>query len=80
MTDMQDLLARQRAAYRREGAPTLAARRAGLDALETILLHERGGIARAISADFGNRSLDETVLLEVIPLLAAVRHLSLIHI
>ena len=71
---MHDLLARQRAAHRREGAPTLAARRAALDSLEDILRRDRGAIARAISADFGNRSLDETVLLEVIPLLAAVRH------
>ncbi len=71
---MKELLALQRNAFEREGAPTLAARRASLDTLERILRRHRMEIARAISADFGNRSLDETQLLEVVPLVGWLRH------
>lgn len=71
---MNDLLARQRAAFQREGAPSLEARRATLTALEHLVRTHRGEIARAISADFGNRSLDETQLLEVVPLISWLRH------
>ncbi len=71
---MKELLARQRAAFEREGAPTLDARRATLAALETLIRTHRQEIARAISADFGNRSLDETQLLEVVPLVSWLRH------
>jgi coniferyl-aldehyde dehydrogenase len=74
MTDMDAILAAQRAAFGRDGAPPLAARRAALDALQDLIRRHRTAIARAISADFGNRSLDETVLLEVVPLDARIRH------
>ncbi len=71
---MKELLARQRAAFEREGAPTLAARRYTLAALENMVRTHRMEFARAISADFGNRSLDETQLLEVVPLISWLRH------
>ena len=71
---MKEILDRQRAAFEREGTPTLEARRATLGALETMVRTHRMEIARAISADFGNRSLDETQLLEVVPLIAWLRH------
>jgi coniferyl-aldehyde dehydrogenase len=74
MTDMQDLLSRQKAAFLLEMAPTHDVRRDRLDRLEGMVLRHESEIAAAISADFGNRSANETSLLEVTPLLGAIRH------
>ena len=71
---MRELLARQRAAFEREDAPTLEARRAALATLDALLRTHRHEIARTISADFGNRSRDETQLLEVVPLISWIGH------
>lgn len=44
-----------------------------LDAIEHLINHNREAVAEAISADFGHRSKSETLLLEIFPLLEAVR-------
>jgi coniferyl-aldehyde dehydrogenase len=74
MSPLQDLLERQRAAFRLDINPGLAARRALLDRIEAMILRHEDEIARAISDDFGNRSVHETQLLELLPLLGALRH------
>ena len=64
----------QHAASRREAKPTLEQRREALAKLRSLILDNRSAIANAISADFGNRSQDETELLEIVPSLNAIRH------
>jgi coniferyl-aldehyde dehydrogenase len=64
----------QHAASRREAKPTLAQRLDALGRLRALVLDHRRKIADAISADFGNRSADETQLLEVAPVLNAIRY------
>ena len=71
---MQHLLARQRAAFLREGPPTLALRLSALSRLRAAVLDRREAIAAAISADFGHRSPDETAIMELMPLLQTLRH------
>ncbi|TYO67109.1 coniferyl aldehyde dehydrogenase [Bradyrhizobium hipponense] len=59
------LLARQRAAFLREGAPSLAQRRADLSKFRAAIIGHRKAIEDAINADFGHRSRHETAIMEV---------------
>ncbi|GAA2568150.1 hypothetical protein GCM10010304_01680 [Streptomyces roseoviolaceus] len=59
------ILAVQRAAYRRDGAPSLAARRSDLSRFKAALIARRSAIEEAINADFGNRSRHETAMMEL---------------
>lgn len=72
--EARELFDAQRAASRRDPAPTLAARRAALDTLKRLISANDQAIADAISRDFGNRSRHESQLLEVVPLLGAIGH------
>jgi coniferyl-aldehyde dehydrogenase len=59
------LLARQRAAFLREGAPSLEQRRADLTKFRAAIIGHRKAIEDAINADFGHRSRYETAIMEV---------------
>ena len=63
----------QRAAFA-SGAPDYRRRIAVLDCLRDGLLDRKEELAAAVSADFGGRSRDETLLLELFPLLDQIRH------
>ena len=60
------LLARQRAAFLRDGPPSLAERRANLKKLRAALLARRGDFEAALDADFGHRSRHETAMMEML--------------
>jgi coniferyl-aldehyde dehydrogenase len=68
------MLAFQRNAAMHDGAPTLADRLAALTALDRLIRVNKHQFAAAISADFGNRAVPETMLAEVVPLLSTIRH------
>ncbi|KRF02005.1 aldehyde dehydrogenase [Frateuria sp. Soil773] len=77
MTDAIDLsatLQRLRDAQAREPRPAWPVRARRLRTLETMLREQRTAFAAAISADFGQRPVQETDLLEIFPSLSAVRH------
>ncbi|WP_332304975.1 coniferyl aldehyde dehydrogenase [Rhizobium sp. GR12] len=59
------LLADQRAAFLRDGAPSLAQRRADLSKFRSTIIGHRKAIEDAINADFGHRSRYETAIMEV---------------
>jgi coniferyl-aldehyde dehydrogenase len=63
----------QREAVRR-GVPDYAKRIAALEALEAAVLDHKDEIVRATNDDFGGRSRHETLLLELAPLVDAIRH------
>ncbi|KAB0611881.1 coniferyl aldehyde dehydrogenase [Castellaniella defragrans] len=65
---------RQKAAYAADPLPPARQRRQWLDALRALLRREQGALAAAIARDFGNRSVDETLLAEVMPCLHGIRH------
>jgi len=71
---MQRVFAKQRAASRQQTPPGLGTRLHNLDTLEKILLENQTEIAGAINADFGNRSSQETRMLEVFGLLGGIKH------
>lgn len=74
--ELRDTLERQRAAFLKEGPPSLSDRRADLARLKAAMKENARRIADVISADFGNRSTHETLLAEVFTTLSAIRHAS----
>ena len=69
---LRDTFDRSRIAYAAARMPGLQARREALTQLDRLLTENVDEIAAAISADFGNRSLHETKLLEIFPSRTAV--------
>ncbi|MBA1263345.1 coniferyl aldehyde dehydrogenase [Stutzerimonas stutzeri] len=75
-TRMAGLLDRQRRAFLHEGPPNLAARKARLARLRAAVLAHREALKDAVSADFGNRSLHETDIMELGCVIQAIDYLS----
>lgn len=71
---MQKILDTMRAAHRNEPPADGVTRRDRLDRLAALVRDNREAIATAISADFGQRSSEETALLEVFPSLDGIKH------
>jgi len=67
-------LALQRQAYFAHPVPTLAERKADLRTLQRFIRENKDALCEAISADYGHRSLHETLLAEVFPALDGVSH------
>ena len=65
IAEMNDLLARQRAAFLAEPNRSLKARREDLKKIEAITLDNQQAWVEAVSADFGHRNALETRLLEL---------------
>ena len=70
---LQQCFEAQRAAFRRK-IPGYSERRDALCALEQALPKNKDAIVTAISDDFGGRSAEETLALELFPTLAEIRY------
>jgi coniferyl-aldehyde dehydrogenase len=68
------LFERQRAAVQAAAVPSAKARRAHLRALEHAIKRNARELGEAIRADFGNRSLHETRLIEIFPSVEGARN------
>ena len=73
-TDLASLLDAQRQAYRVDPVPDEARRREALLKLRGFVLGHREALCEAISRDYGHRSMHETVLTEIIPVVNEVNH------
>ncbi len=71
--EAQRVFALQRQAYLRHPYPTLEERRENLTKLERILVDNVDAIAEAINRDFGNRSAEETKMLEIFGCVDGIR-------
>jgi coniferyl-aldehyde dehydrogenase len=69
---MRDILVSQRAAFLREGPPTLTQRKRDLSTLKTAILAHRSAIETAAREDFGYRSRHDTTILELFPIVRAI--------
>jgi len=67
-------LTAQRNAFNRAPYPSLQDRRARLRTLEDMIRRHQSAFCAAIEADFGQRPHHETELLEIAPLIGAIRH------
>jgi coniferyl-aldehyde dehydrogenase len=72
-TALRQLLDAQRSAFAR-GAPDYRRRIKALHALRHALSTYREDFADALNADYGGRAREETLLLEIFPLLDQIRH------
>jgi coniferyl-aldehyde dehydrogenase len=71
--DLQTLLHAQRSAFA-ANPPAYSDRMNALQKLEAALLSRQAGIIAAISEDFGGRAAEETLALELFPLLGEIRY------
>ncbi|SEH02959.1 coniferyl-aldehyde dehydrogenase [Nonomuraea solani] len=72
----QHILQVQRAAYLRDGAPSLAARRNDLARFKAALIARRTAIEEAIDTDFGHRSRHETAFMEIVGVVQGIEYLQ----
>ena len=70
------LLARQRAAFLRDGPPSFARRRENLKKLRAAVLARRRDLEVALDADFGHRSRHETAIMEMLPVTWSIDYLQ----
>jgi coniferyl-aldehyde dehydrogenase len=71
---LQTMLTRQQDAFEMEPFPSLHVRHDRLDRIRRLLKDKQEMLCAAISRDFGHRSPHETTMLEIVPLMAALRH------
>jgi len=71
-----DVLALQRAAYLRDGAPSLTKRRRDLKKFKAAMLARRSAIEDAINTDFGHRSRHETAIMEILGVVQGIDYLE----
>ena len=74
-TRLWSLLAAQRDAFLRDGAPSLEDRRSDLIKLKQAILARRRDFEAAINADFGHRSAYETAIMEIMPTVQGIDYL-----
>ena len=72
---LNDTLSRQRAAFLRDGPPTLQQRRDDLTKLKQALLARQDQFVAALNADFGHRSRQESLMLDVGSTVGAINYL-----
>ncbi len=69
-------LALQRAAFLRDGPPTLQQRRADLKKLKDAILARQDALVAALNTDFGHRSRHESLMLDLGSTVGAINYLS----
>ncbi len=69
------ILEAQRRAFAEAGAPDLAARRATLLKFKTAIRAKQGDFIRAAAADFGRRAAEETIILDLGPVVQSINHM-----
>ncbi len=72
---LTDILARQRAAFLRDGTPTFAARKADLAKLKKAVRVHLPEFAKTLNVDFEGRSAKETAILEGMALVQGINYL-----
>lgn len=71
---MNAILARQKAAHLRDGAPTAEQRIERIDRCIGLLVDNRGAIEEALNADFGSRSREATAFTDVAGSIGPLKH------
>src|SRR5215470_1873979 len=71
-----EILFQQRAAFLREGPPSLSQRRADLKKLRSAILARRTEIETVLNTDFGHRSRYETAIMEIAALVQGIDYLQ----
>ncbi len=73
-TRLQTVLAKQRAAFTAALPESLAVRRDRIDRAIALLIDHKDAFAKAVSADFGHRSTEQTLMTDIMPSVGALKH------
>ncbi len=71
---MQAILDRQRAAFTAALPEALTVRRDRIDRAVALLIDHKDDFAKAVSADFGHRSTEQTLMTDIMPSVGALKH------
>lgn len=74
MTDMQSVLEKQRTAFTAALPEPLSVRRDRIDRAIALLIDTKDDFAKAVSADFGHRSTEQTLMTDIMPSVSAMKH------
>jgi coniferyl-aldehyde dehydrogenase len=72
--DVEQQLKKLQQAYAAEPFPSEQLRKQQLKALKSALLKHKDKLLKAVSADFGQRSNDETLLADIMPVVMSIKH------
>ena len=72
--DMQSVLEKQRASFIASLPEPMSVRRDRMDRAIALLLDNAEGFAKAVSADFGHRSREQTLMTDIMPSVSAMKH------
>jgi len=72
--DVKEQLGIQKKAFSQKPFPSEKNRKQQLMALKKALIKHKEKLAKAISADFGHRSVDETMLADILPVVMSIDH------
>ncbi len=64
-TELENLLARQRRAFQKEGIPALAVRKSRIERAHALLSDNKNQLCEAVSMDFGHRSRHQTLMADI---------------
>ena len=71
---MGSVLARQRAAFTAAMPEAHSIRRDRIDRAIALLIDHKDAFAKAVSADFGHRSIEQTLMTDIMPSVGALKH------
>jgi len=71
---MDAVLKKQRAAFTAAMPEPLAVRRDRIDRAVAMLIDHKDAFATAVSADFGHRSIEQTLMTDIMPSVGALKH------
>ena len=72
--DMQSVLEKQRASFTAALPEPMSVRRDRIDRAIALLIDNAEDFAKAVSADFGHRSREQTLLTDIMPSVSAMKH------
>jgi coniferyl-aldehyde dehydrogenase len=72
--DLQSILQKQKAAFTAAMPESMAVRRDRIDRAIALLIDNKDEFARAVSADFGHRSTEQTLMTDIMPSVSAMKH------
>jgi coniferyl-aldehyde dehydrogenase len=73
-TDLQSILLKQKAAFTAAMPEPMSVRRDRIDRAIALLIDNKDEFARAVSADFGHRSTEQTLMTDIMPSVSAMKH------
>ena len=73
-TRLHTVLAKQRAAFTTALPESMAVRRDRIDRAIALLIDHKDAFAKAVSADFGHRSTEQTLMTDIMPSVGALKH------